>query len=340
MSDFLIRSAEPGDLDDLFVLSRRLDSYNLPADRPRLKKILADSVDSFAGRLKSPQDGRYLFVLETAGHVVGCSLIVAKHGTPGKPHLYMTCFTEKFTSRTLNKTVEHQSLRLGATEDGPTEVGGLVLLPRYRGRPEKLGAWLSYVRLLYVAAHMDRFQTYLLAEYLPTFLKGRTSPFWDYLGAKFTGLSYKEADRLSIDNKEFILSLFPRGTIYQDYLPAEVVKYLGQVGEESKPAARLLEKVGFQYLHQIEPFDGGPYYGTLTRQVSLIQAAREVQCHTVHTALAGKPHLMLAESAKGGVRAVVAPAVSQGVHASLSVDMARSLGLSRGDWFWSVPFPS
>lgn len=339
MDDYLIRSARPEDLPDLYRLSRHLDSYNFPADRVLLKKLLEDSQRSFGDRLSAPEDGRYLFVLEDGrGRVLGSSLIVAKHGRPGMPHLYMTVFSESRTSLTLKKTVKHKCLRLGASEDGPTELGGLVLFPSHRGRKEKLGTRLSYTRLLYIAAHLDRFQSFLLAEYLPRFLKGKVSPFWEYLGRRFTGLSYKAADRLSIHNKEFILSLFPRGTIYQDFFPENVVKYLGEVGEDSKAAARLLAKVGFRYFQQIEPFDGGPYYGTLTREVSLIRAAKQLQCFTLHTSVPGKLHLAMSEDASG-IRALPVFLKHQGARASLPVDAARRLVLKPGDWFWAVPLP-
>jgi arginine N-succinyltransferase len=340
MDNFLIRSARPDDLADLLRLSRHLDSYNFPADRGLIKELLELSVRSFAGVSHVPEEGKYLFVMEEVrtGRVVGSSLIVAKHGRPGMPHLYMTVFSEARTSVTLKKTVRHRCLRLGATEDGPTELGGLVVLPAYRGRKERLGARLSYARLLYIAAHQDKFQSVLLAEYLPRFLKGKTSPFWEYLGRRFTGLTYHQADRLSIRNKEFILSLFPRGTLYQDFFPSEVVKYLGEVGEASKAAAHLLSKTGFKYLQQIEPFDGGPYHGTLTREVSLVRAAKQLQCHTVHTVAAGKPHMLLAEGADGA-RLTVAAATHEGARASLSVETARTLGLRPGDWFWATPLP-
>jgi arginine N-succinyltransferase len=340
-ANFLIRNAEPRDLADLHRLSRYLDSYNLPADRGYLKRLIDDSIRSFKGQLPAPEDGRYLFILEDvkARKAVGCSMVVAKHGRPGMPHLYMTVFTEERTSITLKKTVRHRCLRLGTTEDGPTEVGGLVLLPAYRGRREGLGAWLSYVRLLYVAAHPENFQNSLLAEYMPRFLKGRTSPFWEYVGRKFTGLTYKKADRLSIDNKEFILSLFPRNTLYLDFFPKEVISYLGEVGEDSKAAAHMLTKMGFRYLQQIEPFDGGPYYGTLTREVSLVRAARQMQCFTLHTASKGKLHLILAETGEG-IRCLAAPLDGTGARAALSVETARRLSLKAGDWFWAAPLPA
>lgn len=340
-TQFLIRGVEARDLPDLFRLSRHLDSYNLPADRKRLRALIADSRRSFAGKPTDISRAKYLFVLEDAARrcVVGSSLIVAKHGTPGLPHLFMTHFVEKRTSATLRKTVEHRCLRLGATEDGPTEVGGLVLLPEYRGHAEKLGHWLSMVRFLFMAAHAKRFQRFVLAEFLPAFLKAGQSPFWEYFGRKFTGLSYRAADRLSIDNKEFVLSLFPRSTIYQDFFPKDIVKYLGQVGNPSRPAARILKKMGFIYLQQIEPFDGGPYYGALTRSIRPVRQAVQVQARRAASSKGARPYLLLAESA-GGPRALVAPAVVRGSDADFSAQAMKTLSLRPGDWLWATPFRS
>src|SRR5262245_4439627 len=96
LSPFLIRSAAVSDLKDIFVLARLLDSYNLPADRRRLRRLVEDSELSFAGKMKDPARARYLFALEdvAARRVIGCALIVGKHGTPGLPHIYMTSFVE------------------------------------------------------------------------------------------------------------------------------------------------------------------------------------------------------------------------------------------------------
>jgi arginine N-succinyltransferase len=363
---FVIRDAGPKDLAGVFRLARHLDSYNLPADKPRLRRLLADSAASFRGAFrqasKAPGGGRrakdaarrkFLFVLEEerTGRLAGCSLVLAKHGTPGLPHLFMTSFVEKRTSRTLGKSVEHRCLRLGSTEDGPTEVGGLVVLPAYRGRPERLGHWLSWVRFLYIAAHIKSFQRYVLAEFLPAFSAKGRSPFWDYFGRKFTGMSYRRADRLSIDNKEFVLALFPRGTIYLDFFPRDVVKYLGEVGEPSAPAARILRKIGFRYMHQVEPFDGGPYYGALTRAVEPVRRAKQLQVVAAVAAAAprpgsrdgapaapGRPHLLMSEG-KSGVRALAAPALVVGARAWLSEETRRRLRVGPCGWIWAAPLP-
>jgi len=336
---FLIRQSEAGDLAGIYRLARHLDSYNLPADKKQLRRLLEISQKSFAGKFKDPARGRYLFVLEELPKrkLAGCSLIIAKHGTPGLPHIFMDSFVEKRHSRTLGKTVNHRCLRLGWTEDGPTEAGGLVVLPEYRGRPEKLGHWLSYVRFLYMAAHRRNFQTRVLVEFLPAFAKKGQSPLWDYFGKKFTGLSYSQADRLSIDNKEFILSLFPTSTLYLDLFPEDVVRHLGRVGDPTRPASRILEKIGFRYLHQIEPFDGGPYYGAEVSSISLVRRARKRRWRPAEDAVSGKVYLLLSETAQGA-RCLAERAQERNGTLAISRQAAELLNLTPGARVWAVPF--
>jgi len=251
---FLIRPASVSDIEDLHHLATSLSArgfLTLPADREALEKMLADSERSFRGALESPDQGRYLFALEDSerGEVVGSSLIVARHGTPESPHLYFEVNPEKRT------------LRFQAETIGRTELGGLILNPDYRGRPEKLGKRLSYIRLLYIWRFPERFREAVLAEILPPFTPDGLSPLWEALGRKFTGLDYREADRLSRENKEFILSCFPKEEIPIDSLPENVRPLIGVPGPDTEPVVKILTDVGFRYLNQVDPFDGGPHYG-------------------------------------------------------------------------------
>ena len=251
---FLIRPASVSDIEDLHHLATSLSArgfLTLPADREALEKMLADSERSFRGALESPDQGRYLFALEDSerGEVVGSSLIVARHGTPESPHLYFAVNPEKRT------------LRFQAETIGRTELGGLILNPDYRGRPEKLGKRLSYIRLLYIWRFPERFREAVLAEILPPFTPDGLSPLWEALGRKFTGLDYREADRLSRENKEFILSCFPKEEIPIDSLPENVRPLIGVPGPDTEPVVKILTDVGFRYLNQVDPFDGGPHYG-------------------------------------------------------------------------------
>jgi arginine N-succinyltransferase len=339
MHSFLIRSARARDAADLRRLARSAGPcfFGGSGDLPRL---LRDSERSFAGSLSALEEGVYLFVLEdeASGRAVGASVLFAKRGRPGRPFAYFSSFVESRTSLTLNRTVKHRCLRLGATEDGPTMLGAVFVPPALRGRKEKPEEALCAVRLLFMAAHLDRFQTHVLTSFPSRTSGGCASPFWEALGRPFTGLDRGRAEKLSGANKEFLLSLIPQGTIYQEFLPEKIVAGLGRPADSIRALERLLAGMGFRYLHQLEPFDGGPCYGTLTREVGLIRAARQLQCQSAGARPSGKSSLVLSEDGSG-VRALVAPVRFQGVQASLDGEAARRLGINAGDWFWAAPLP-
>ncbi|MEE8466571.1 MAG: arginine N-succinyltransferase, partial [Dehalococcoidia bacterium] len=51
----------------------------------------------------------------------------------------------------------HITLQLVADESGPTEIGGLILSPAYRGHKAKLGSLLSVVRFHFMGLHPEWF---------------------------------------------------------------------------------------------------------------------------------------------------------------------------------------
>lgn len=280
---FLIRQAYRNDFQSVLKLARLLDSYNLPADSDYIRRLLAMSEDSFAGALPRGK-ARYLFVLEAPGPlgkrpgpIVGCSLIIAKHGVPGSPHLWLELKKIEKFSQTLKTRRSHEVLQMGHTEDGPTEVGGLVVLPAFRGHPAHCGLQIGAVRFLYMGIHPDRFEPEVLIEYRGAMRRGRFSPFWEAIGRVFTGLSYARADRLSVENKEFILNLMPREPIYSALLPKSVQAAIGAVHPSARKAVRMAERQGFRRIPQIEPFDGGPYYMAPLKQIRTVRSTRPCQ---------------------------------------------------------------
>lgn len=338
---FLIREAGPRDFIGVFRLARILDSYNLPGDRRYVADLLERSAASFRGRL-SRTEARYLFVLEAVpgtrrapagGGIVGCSLIIAKHGTPGHPHLWFAQETVTKRSRTLGIEKSHPVLRMGWTEDGPTEVGGLVVLPRWRGVPEQCGLQLSYARFLYMAMHPERFEGEILVEYRGAMGKGNRSPFWEAVGRVFTGLTYERADRLSVTNKEFILGLMPSEPIYCALLPRGVQAAIGAIHPSARGAARLAESIGFRRLPQIEPFDGGPYYSARQRDVRLLQRTRRMRAYPSGTARpAARGGRWLAGTERGGrFRAVLAGGRLSGERWLMERQGFESLDIEPGD---------
>jgi arginine N-succinyltransferase len=275
---FIIREAAPSDLDQLADVARHLDTVNLPNDREVLARILELSRRSFLADLPT-FEREYLFVLEdrAAGRIVGTSMIHAQHGTRRSPHVFFEVFAEERYSETLDRYFVHQCLRIGYNYNGPTEIGGLILLPAYRGRPEALGKLLSYVRFLYIGMYRDRFRDEVLSELLPPLEPDGASRLWEALGRHFTGLTYQEADRLSKDNKEFIRALFPQGLLYTALMPREVREVIGVVGPNTRGVEKMLRGIGFGYAGRIDPFDGGPHFTARTDEVTLVKGTRRAR---------------------------------------------------------------
>jgi len=274
---YSVRPGVRADVDAVYEVARHLNTVNLPANREALGPILACSEQSFAGTLPHAER-EYLFVLEdvAANRIIGTSMIHAQHGTRRSPHIYFQVLNDERYSETLDHYVVHQCLRLSYNYNGPTEIGGLILLPEYRGRRMHLGSLLSYLRFLFIAMHREGFRDEVLSELLPPLEEDGTSRLWKHLGRRFTGLSYSEADHLSKDNKEFIRALFPHQPIYISLFPPEVRELIGQVGPNTKGVEKILRRIGFEYANQLDPFDGGPHFVAKTDDITLVKNAQEL----------------------------------------------------------------
>lgn len=259
---FIIRAVQHDDLTQLVDLAKQFSLLNLPGDRKVLSQKIDRSEQSFAGKLPKDQ-AEYLFVLEDIEEklIVGSSLVIAKHGNEDVPHCFFKILKRDMFSQDLGIGFIHQVLRFQLDFDGPTEIGGLLVDKTYRRRPEKLGKQISLARFLYMGLHPDKFENRVLCELTPPLTDEGRSEFWEALGRRFTGLPYQEADMLSQSHKEFIESLFPKDDIYLALLDGKARLVLGRVGEATKPAQHLLESIGFEYLDEVDPFDGGPHYG-------------------------------------------------------------------------------
>ncbi|HKE13539.1 MAG TPA: arginine N-succinyltransferase [Kofleriaceae bacterium] len=275
---FLIRESFEEDVDQILEVAHHLDTVNLPADRGHIERILALSAASFSDSIPA-KEREYLFVLEdqAARRVIGTSMIHAQHGTRRSPHVFLEVLKEERYSESLDRYMVHECLRLAYNYDGPTEIGGLILLPEYRGHPESLGKLLSYARFLFIAMHRIQFREQVLSELMPPLEPDGTSRLWNHFGRKFTELTYGEADLLSKDNKEFIRALFPHSIIYTSLFPEEVKQVIGVVGPDTRGVEKMLRRVGFQYAQTIDPFDGGPHFIAETDRITLVRDARPVE---------------------------------------------------------------
>jgi arginine N-succinyltransferase len=277
MVAFEIRGAVPADEDQLLEVASHLDTVNLPNDRDAIRTLLELSQKSFTGAVKDARRREYVFVLvDTARQrIIGTSMIIGQLGRRDAPYIYVDVTGEERYSATLDKHFRHVVLKIGYSYNGPTEIGGLIVDPEYRKKPERLGLMISYVRFLYLKMHREWFKDELLAELLPPLEPDGTSHLWDAVGRKFTEMTYAEADLLSKKNKEFIKGLFPEGAIYGTLLPQTAQDVIGKVGVQTRGVEKMLRRVGFHYAERVDPFDGGPHFTAATDDVTLVQRARE-----------------------------------------------------------------
>ena len=334
---FRIRQSYREDVEQVLAVAEHLDTVNLPHDRTVIEGILDRSEKSFEGEL-SPSEREYLFVLEDLEQkrIIGTSMIYAQHGTKRAPHIFFRVENDERYSVTLDRYFVHQTLRIGYNYNGPTEIGGLILLPEYRRNAYALGKSLSYVRFLFIRMNRPIFRDHVLSELLPPLEADGTSKLWEALGRRFTGLTYQEADRLSKDNKEFINALFPDDPIHTELLPDEVRALIGQVGEETKAVEKMLRRIGFEYAQQIDPFDGGPHFVARTDDIAIVRDAAEVEVKA--STDGGRAWAIIAVDTPGqrphfrsiGTRVTqLAPGV-----VGVSDDTRRSLGIEDGQKVW------
>jgi len=279
MLPYEIRGSLPSDEEQLHRVAHHLNTVNLPDDREEIRHILDQASKSFTGAIKDPKRREYVFVLvdNRQQRVIGTSMIIGQLGRREAPYIYLDVIDEERYSATLDRHFKHTTLSIGYSYNGPTEIGGLILLPEYRKIPERIGLCLSYVRFLFIKMHRDLFRDEVLAELLPPLEPDGTSHLWDALGRHFTGLTYAEADRLSKKNKEFIRSLFPEGTIYTTLLPKNAQDVIGKVGTQTRGVEKMLRRIGFRYAERVDPFDGGPHFTAPTDEIALVQRTRKTR---------------------------------------------------------------
>ena len=337
-----IRGAVPADEDQLLEVAHHLNTVNLPADREEIRGILELAQRSFSGAVLDPRRREYVFVLVDLAEqrIVGTSMIVGQLGRRDAPYIYVDVFEEERASATLDKHFRHVVLKIGYSYSGPTEIGGLIVTPEYRKKPERLGLLVSYMRFLYIAMHKEWFRDELLAELLPPLEPDGTSHLWNAVGRKFTDMTYAEADRLSKKNKEFVKGLFPEGPIYASLLPQDAQDVIGKVGHQTRGVERMLRRVGFRYAWRVDPFDGGPHFTAATEEITLVRASHQARVGALLGPADGVKTRALVAVERGEppfVRSTVTLWRSRAGAAEIGLEAAQLLGIVPGDPVWILP---
>lgn len=334
---FIIRQANVEDQATLLKLAKMVHFINLPADPDIISQKIARSRASFSGKVKSAREREYMFVMEDTetGNVIGTSSVICCNSWPGKPHTFLQVRKRELYSEDLKTGQVHITLQLGTDESGPSEIGGLILGPSYRGHKQKLGAQLSMVRFHFIGLHRKSFAERIIAEMMGALTPDSRNLLWEYLGRRFINLTYPEADRFCQHSKEFITSLFPKEEIYVSLLPPEARNLIGNVGNETRGALGMLERLGFAYKGQVDPFDGGPYLEAAVAEIPLVKATKKMK-------LAGTTGPMTSEAfvshrGEHGFRAVRTACGISADSVTVPEEVAATLGAKQGDSIGFTP---
>ncbi len=121
------------------------------------------------------------------------------------------------------------------------------------------------------------------------------SPFWDGLGARFFGMSFREADEFnSIHGNQFIADLMPKSPVYVALLSEAAQAVIGRPHPRGVPALRMLEAEGFRYDNYVDIFDGGPTVTCPTDAIRTVAASRAAPVGELADGHGGMPRALLA----------------------------------------------
>jgi arginine N-succinyltransferase len=279
---FTVREVSTTDLDALWELFgfAHTGMTSLKVDREQLADRIEQAHFAFRRTTEKAEGAPYVFVMEETGsqRLIGTSCIFSKTGG-FEPFYAYRVVRQTQHSELLGLTREIRSLHLLKIHNGPTELGGLFLLPQCRG--SGAGKLLSLSRFMYMASHMKRFAKETIAELRGYLDENEESPFWNAIGSHFFPVDYPRADALSTIDKQFIEDLMPQYPIYLELLPQQAIEVIGRVHHQAKPAYQLLIHQGFDQRDLIDIFDGGAVLHCETKNIQAVRNSRTATIHDV-----------------------------------------------------------
>jgi arginine N-succinyltransferase len=358
---FFVRPGRLADLDALAQMARAAQPmlHSLPPDRDVLAARLALSEASFSASIEAPGNEFYLFVLEDGrtGDLVGTASIVAAAGLE-EPFYVFRNDALIHASRELHVSSKVHALTMSHELTGLTRLAGFYLDPTQSTRHGELPAGgagvlahlLSRARMLYIAAHRQRFTPDVFTLLLgPTDSAGQP-PFWDAVGRKFFGGRDFSAAELASGGRSgtLIAEVMPRYPIYVQLLPEAAQHAVGVPHERARPSYDIHLEEGFEAARYVDIFDAGPVLmAPLERTASVaLRASRTVRGGAAQTAQAGGASTVASASgaehlvASGLVdafRCLLAELPETGADAPLSAPARAALNVAEGERVQCVP---
>lgn len=260
MDNFVLRAVNIDDLPDILDLIKLNTGgmTSLLSSKQWLAKTIERSNDSFQKNISSPDNEKYLFVLEELdlNKVIEISGIESNVGSE-QPFFSYRLDKESVSNEYFNLRYERALLSLVDDYKNVSEICSLFLSDKYR--KHGFGLYLSLVRFLFIKLFRERFAKKIIANMRGVIDKDGFSPFWQAVGHKFFNIDYHEAIRkTSMTNYKFLVDLFPKIPVYLNFLPQKAIKVIGRTHVHTKPALKMLLSEGFIYNNHVDVFDAGP----------------------------------------------------------------------------------
>ena len=330
----IIRPIQHSDYDALhrIAIESGHGFTSLPVNEELLTQRIERAEQSFTKDVTAPGNEGYLFVMEdtVTGEVVGTSGIEAAVGLDDAfYHYHIGKVVHSSRELDIYNTVETLSLCNDYT--GTSEICTLYLSQSHRKNSN--GRFLSRIRFLFIAEHLERFSQTVIAEMRGVSDENGRSPFWNWLEEHFFSMDFPTADYLTgIGKKVFIAELMPKHPIYVNLLSKDAQQVINKVHEKTVPALRLLEAEGFCRRGYVDIFDGGP---TVEAHVNSIKSVNEShKCQVLIGEVSSDDKYIICNTQVADFKAVQAPLLLRETanQAVINIDTAKALNVTEGDW--------
>lgn len=286
----IVRPARMADLDSLEICAKAANGIiNLPKEKTGLEERITKSIDSLNKQITAPEDEDYLFVLTDDKTIAGTAGIYSQltHNHP----LYVFHVGEMRTHNlSWAKPAEKRMLTAQRYPEDVSELCALYLLPNLR--KEGFGKLLSFSRLLFIAAHPQRFSNTIVAN-MRGFIEEGESPFWNEVGKKFLPLNFSEIQALRSKSEAFIAQFLPKYPIYVSFLSDKAKMVIGETYPSTQPAVKMLLQEEFVVTEDIDPIDAGPILKGKKSEIKSIVNSHVATIHEIIPKAINSPRYIL-----------------------------------------------
>jgi arginine N-succinyltransferase len=211
---FIVRPVRTADLPAIerMAVASGIGVTSLPNNRDKLFERIQQSSSSFEFEATAETGSEYyMFVLESAGEVVGTASISACAGFD-EPFYSYRSETFVHASRTLKVNNRVHVLNICHDLTGMVQLCGFYADTVLEPLAAEL---LSRARLLFIASARQRFGRRIIAEMQGIHDDAGQSPFWNAIGRRFFNMDFLQVEQAFVGHsKTFIAELMPSYPIY------------------------------------------------------------------------------------------------------------------------------